>query len=145
MEGTAPVLCRNLCRISPLLLLDSSDIFCNSPTRRGGPIPFHSLFYSPYNDMTVPAANSLPLILHGPLHSLRNTIGRKKVTIRGSCSFNPQKGMPTIMVNNRSASFPVCILHNNIIKWGTMIICVLYGLLIRASNSKSKSVYIDAG
>ena len=126
-----------------LLLLYSFEIFCNYPPRRWGLISLLSLLYYPSNALTVPTANSLPLRFHGTLHYLRDTIRINKATIRGSCYSNPQKGMPTVIVNNRSASFPVCLLHKNSIKRDITTIFVLYGLLIRASNSKSKAVSID--
>ena len=129
MEGITLVLCRNFRRISPLLLLYYSDIFCNSPPRRGGPNPFHSLLYSLSNAMTVPAANAPSLRFHWPLYSLRDNTGRNKAPIRGSCSSTTQKGMSTGMVNNRLAYFPICLLYKNFIKRGITTICVLYGLL----------------
>ena len=88
------------------------------------------------------AANSLRIAFQWPLHSLCETIGRNKVTIRGSCSSNPQKGMLMVIVNNRSAYFPIYLFHDNAIKRWTTTMCVLYRLLIRASNNNSISVSI---
>ena len=145
MEVISLALCINFCIIYPLLILVSYDILCSSHTRRGGQIPYTYLLYSLLNDLTFPTANSLPLTFHVPLHSMCDTIGRDKATIRFSCSYDPQNGMPTVMVNNKSDSFPICILHNNSIKRGTTTMYVLYGLLRRAYENKSMAVSIDAG
>ena len=85
------------------------------------------------------------MVLHGPLHSLSDTIGINKATIRGLWSSNPQKCMLIVMLNNRSASFPICLIHNNFIKRGITTMCVLYVLLSQASNIKSISASIDSG
>ena len=53
--------------------------------------------------------------------------------------------MPEEMVNNKSDSFTIYILHKNVTKRGITTVCVLYGLLSRASNNKSRAVCIDAG
>ena len=93
----------------------------------------------------VPASNSLPLILQGPLHSLCVIIGINKATIRGSCDLNPPNGMPTGIVNNKYNPFPVCFLQINVTKRGTTTMCVLCGSLTLASNSKSNVVSIASG
>ena len=141
MEVIALFFCRNFLRIYPLLLLFSFGTFCFFLPKRGVPIPSQSLFCSIYEAIVAPAANSLPRTFQGPLHSLHVTIVRNKSTISGSCYFNNQMGIPTVMVNNKSASFPICIIHNNFIDWGTTTRSVLCGILILASNNKSNSVF----
>ena len=81
---------------------------------------------------------------HGPLHSLPETIVRNKAAIIGSYYPNSQKGMPKGMVNNIPASFTICIIHKKFIKRRITTVCVLYGILRRAYNSKSISVSIAA-
>ena len=145
MELIALFFCRKFLRIYPLLLLFSFDIFCFFLPTRGVPIPSHSLFCSLYETLVAPATNSLPRVFQCPLHSLHVTILRKQSTISGSCYFNNQMGISTVMVNNKSASFPICIIHNNFINWGATTRFVLCGILILASNNKSNSVSISAG
>ena len=73
------------------------------------------------------------------------TIGRNKARISGSCSSNHPKCMPTGIVKNKSASFTICLLHKNVINWGTKTRCVLYYLLSLAFNNKSNVFSIAAG
>ena len=69
----------------------------------------------------------------------------KKAIIRVSCYSNPKKGMPTGTIKNKPSSFPIYPLHKNLINLGTTKMYVLYGLLRRSSNNKSRAVSIAAG
>ena len=75
---------------------------------------------------------------------MRETIGRKKSTNRGSWYTILQNDIRTGTVNNKRTSIPILFLQSNIINWGTTTRWVLWNFWNLASNSKPRAVYVAA-
>ena len=120
MEGTAHAQCKHFRRISPLFSVASSDTWHSFPSIWTGPRCSHYRLQYKSKCPAVPYVQSLPFFVQGPLKLLQEKTGRNKEIIRGSCSPNPQNGIPTVTVNSKSDSFPIYLLHKNvIIQWTT--------------------------
>ena len=65
--------------------------------------------------------------------------------IRGSRSYNTQKGFPTAMIKIDQPPVPFVLSTRNFIKQVNTKMCVLYRILRRASNNKSGVFSIDTG
>ena len=124
MEGIDRALHINLRKLSPHLSLPPSNTFYTFPYIVTGTGYSHSQLHSSSKDQTVPRPQSHSWMVHGPLHFLRKTIGRNRAIMRGSCSPNPQQGIPKGTVNYKSSSsFPILFLHEHVIIQGSTLTC----------------------
>ena len=121
MEGTAHDQCKNIHRIFSLFSVASPDTWHIFPSIWTGPRCSHYRLQYKFKGLAVPYVQSLPLFVQGPLQLLQEKAGRLKEIIRGSCSTNPQNGIPTVTVNRKYASFPIYFLHKDVIIQGTTI------------------------
>ena len=119
MEVIDLVLCRNFRRISPHLLLVSSDTCHNFPHIEKGPIFYYYILYSISRALTVPSANSLPMRFYGTQHSLQYMIGINKANIRVSCSPSTQNSIPNRTVNTVPPYFLSVFSVGVSLIWGT--------------------------
>ena len=115
MDGITHAQCKHFRIISHLFSIASSYTWHSFPSIWTGHVCSHSRLNSKSKGLAVPYVWSLPLFVQYPLQLQQETTGRNKAIIRGSCSPNPQNGIPVVTVNSKSASFPICFIHRKVI------------------------------